>query len=473
MTNKQHIANLTKRSVDAALPGNGRYILWDRGLKGFGLRVETTGLKTFLVRYRAGGGRRAPSRQMSIGRFGTITVEQARTKAKSVLGDVAQGKDPASERAKARRVMTVTELCTLYMEEGVSTKKESTLNVDRGRINRHIIPLLGTRQINSITRTDIERFMKDVADGKTAKVAKTKLRGKAVVRGGRGTATRTVGLLGGIFTFAVTRAFLDENPVRGVKRYVDKRNETYFSLDDLRQLGAILIDLEEEGTNPTGIACLRLLALTGARKSEIVRLRWDEVDAGTQSLRLKDSKTGAKIIPLGRAALDLIASQPKIGGSIWVFPSLKTGGETPFAGIEKIWKRVREKSGRSTIRIHDLRHSFASVGVTGGASLPVIGAILGHREVSTTQRYAHLADNPVRTATDAIATQIEQALGARATERESSSAVEDHAHAMKPDEIVALINGLQKLLVENETQRIGRSTTSPVLPEAETASNIP
>ena len=188
MVNDQRIAKLTKRTVDAAIAGQRRCIIWDRDLKGFGLRVETTGVKTFLVRYRAGGGRRSPRRQMSIGRFGAITVEQARTKARGILGEVAQGEDPAGERARARRVMTVAELCAFYLREGVSTKKESTLKVDYGRIDRHIVPLLGNRQITSITRSDVEKFMTDVADGKTAKIARTKPRGKAVVRGGRGTA---------------------------------------------------------------------------------------------------------------------------------------------------------------------------------------------------------------------------------------------------------------------------------------------
>ena len=164
MASKQRIAKLTKRTVDAEIAGEKRCIVWDRDLKGFGLRIETTGIKTFLVRYRVGGGRRAPRRQMSIGRFGAITVEQARTKARGILGDVAQGDDPAGERARARRVMTITELCELYMQEGVSTKKETTIHTDRGRVKRHIVPLIGHKQITDVTRADVEKFMRDVAD---------------------------------------------------------------------------------------------------------------------------------------------------------------------------------------------------------------------------------------------------------------------------------------------------------------------
>ncbi|PHS05880.1 MAG: integrase [Blastopirellula sp.] len=461
MVSAQRISKLTKRIVDAAVAREKRYIIWDRDLKGFGFRIEPTGVKTFLVRYRVGGGRRAPRRQMSIGRFGAITVEQARISARSILGDVAKGGDPAGEKAKARRVMTISELCTLYLQEGVSTKKESTLKVDQGRIDRHIVPLLGNRQITSITRADVEKFMKDVAEGKTAKIAKTKPRGKAVVRGGRGTATRTIGLLGGIFTFAISREFISVHPVRGIKRYADKKNERFLSLDELQTLGSILTKLEQEDANPTGIACLRLLALTGARKSEIVKLRWDEVDAGTGCLRLRDSKTGAKIIPLGQAALNLIADQPKIDESIWVFPSMQTQGKTPFAGIEKIWRKVRKKWEMPTIRIHDLRHSFASIGVANGTSLPVIGAILGHREVSTTQRYAHLADNPVRAATDVIAAQIDNALGGGSVmEKDTSHFGEDHSLKMEPNEIKALVKSLQRLLADSEAPSRDRMVLS-------------
>lgn len=447
MNQNRAVANLTKRSVDAITAGETRHIVWDRDLKGFGLRIETTGVKTFIVRYRAGGGRRSPRRQLSIGRFGAVTVEQARQRAKCVLGEVAQGKDPALERTDARGVMTVKELCELYLHQGVATKKESTLKVDLGRIKRHIVPLLGNRQITSIASADIEKFLKDVAEGKTAITTKTKSRGKALVKGGRGTASRTVGLLGGIFTFAVKRKLLSDNPVRGVMRYPDGKNETFLTLEELRNLGTVLSELEREGENPTGIACLRLLAMTGARKSEVVRLRWDEVDIGTSCLRLRDSKTGGKIIPLGKAAADLIEAQPKSGGSIWVFPSSKKDGDTPYAGLEKIWQKIRMRLSNPIIRIHDLRHSFASVAVTGGTSLPVIGAILGHREVSTTQRYAHLTDNPVRTATDLISGRIESAL---AGENSDAPAESNNGYAgvknLSPQDIETLIQGLRDLL---------------------------
>ncbi len=306
--------------------------------------------------------------------------------------------------------MTISELCDLYFEEGTATKKESTLKIDRGRIERHIKPMLGNLQVGVVRKADVEKFMRDVADGKTARTIKTKPRGKARVRGGKGTAAKCVSLLGAIYTFAVERELVTFSPVRGVKKYPDNKNQKYLSLSDMAKLGVALSEIESEGGSPTGIACLRLLAFTGARKGEIVSLRWKEVDFGNSCLCLEDSKTGAKIIPLGRPAVELLANQPHLLDVPWVFPSDRAAGETHYQGIEKIWKKVRKRLNMPTLRIHDLRHSFAAVGATHGQSLPIIGAILGHREVSTTQRYAHLADFPVKQATDNITAKISAAM---------------------------------------------------------------
>ncbi|MEE9453506.1 MAG: site-specific integrase [Paracoccaceae bacterium] len=442
MAAKPRIKKLTKRSIDAAHPMKKRYIIWDEELKGFGLRVETSGVKSLLVRYRPGGGRKAPLKQITLGRFGVLSADQARMKAKSILGKIADGGDPMSLRNKARGEMTIAELCALYFLEGTGTKKETTLASDDGRVRRHINPLLGRRQISTIVKADVERFMRDVAKGKTAGVFKTGPRGRAVVRGGKGTATKAVGLLGAIFTFAVDRGLVPINPVRGVKRYPDNKNQNYLSLDDLRRLGKVLDELEAEGSSPTGIACIKLLALTGARKSEITKLRWENVDFANSYIYLDDSKTGAKIIPLGRVALKVLSEQPRLKNVPWVFPSDRAAGETNYQGIEKIWHKVRVKLDMPKVRIHDLRHSFAAVGATSGHSLPIIGAILGHREVSTTQRYAHLADLPVKQATNTIADKISAAM----TGKTSEPVDIDVAAAVDKTQIVQLITNLQALL---------------------------
>jgi integrase len=253
--------------------------------------------------------------------------------------------------------------------------------------------------------------MRDVASGKTAVDEKTKARGRAIVEGGKGTATRTVGLLGGIMSFAVSRHIRADNPVRGVKRYVDKKGETFLSANELAKIGKALAALEADGANPSAIAVIRLLAFTGARKSEITGLRWSEVDLGRGYLRLCDSKTGAKVIPIGAPACEVLARLAAIQGSDYVFPASR--GEGRFQGVERVWKKVRSLAGFPTLRLHDLRHSFASVGLARGDALPVIGAILGHADVKTTSRYAHLADDPVRKAADGISKSVHDAFAGR------------------------------------------------------------
>ncbi len=206
-------------------------------------------------------------------------------------------------------------------------------------------------------------------------------------------------------SFAVARHLRNDNPVRGVKRYVDRKGETFLSTAELSQIGEALANAEAGGANPAAITIVRLLALTGARKGEIAGLRWSEVDLERGYLRLGDSKTGAKVIPIGRPATELLA---RTGGNRR--QSLCVSGDErrrKFQGVERVWRKLRADAELPSLRLHDLRHSFASVGLARGDALPVIGAILGHADVKTTSRYAHLADDPVKTAADAISRTIE------------------------------------------------------------------
>lgn len=400
-------SRITKRTVDALTPEARDYVRWDSELTGFGVRVRPTGAKSFVAVYRTGG-RNSPLRKVTIGAVGKMEVERARAEARKIIAGAELGQDHAAERAKARAEMTLAQLCDLYLSEGCETKKASTLATDRGRIERHIKPLLGKKRVGEVTRADVEKFLRDVANGKTAADVKTKAHGRAIVEGGKGTATRTVGLLGGIFSFALARRLRADNPVRGVKRYADKKNETYLSPAELARLGEALGAEEARGANPSAIAIIRLLAFTGARKGEIAALRWAEVDLERGYLRLGDSKTGAKVIPLGAPAIEVLASLPRVEGSPFVFPAATDGAA--FQGVDKIWRKVRAAAGFPALRIHDLRHSFASAGLARGDALPVIGKILGHADVKTTSRYAHLADDPVRQAADAIAKTVRAAL---------------------------------------------------------------
>ena len=444
---------ITKPVCDAALATGRQYAIWDTELKGFGLRVNSTGVKTFVIRYRVGGGRTAVGRMHVIGRYGPLTADKARKDAKVALAEVTAGGDPQGGRAASRAEMTVADLCDLYLAEGCATKKASTLATDKVRIERHIKPLLGRNRVCDVNRAEIERFLSDVAAGKTAspqKPTRKALRAKGlkgaaletadarklndpVARGGKGTASRTLGLLGGIMAFAVTRGMRPDNPVRGVKRFTDKRCERFLSPAELGRLGTVLEAMEAEGEHPYGLAIIRLLAFTGARRSEIASLKWQEVDLERGALRLDDSKTGQKILTISPGAAAILSGLTPTAGSPYVFPAgqrkpkrkAKADGtgegdakvekhiEGHYQGVAHVWEAARERAGLSDVRLHDLRHTFASFGAGGGLGLPVIGKLLGHRNAATTSRYAHLADDPLRKANDWIGGEIGAALGRR------------------------------------------------------------
>ena len=396
-----------KRVVDAAKPEGKLYRLWDSELKGFGLRISPKGVKTYFVMYRAGGGRRAIQKEYTVGRHGPLTPDQARGEAQRLLSTVHLGKDPQAARSEARRELTVGDLCDFSMEEGVNTKKASTLYDDGLRIRRHIKPMLGKRPVSSITSADVERLMRDIADGKTgiqrkstaaaykAQAAAAKAAGEPppkpdlrtrkgpLARGGRGAATRVIGLLGGIFTFAVRRKLIAENPVKGVKRYPDRHCQRFLSFAELGRLNAALLEGERDGLNPHALNIIRLLVFTGARRSEIEHLRWSEVDLEHGYLRLEDSKTGPRRVPLGVPAQDILARLTCTLGSPFVFAS--DDPAKPYIGTPTAWKmKIRLKADLDGVRLHDLRHTFASLSVGAGLSLPMTGAMLGHRNVRTT-----------------------------------------------------------------------------------------
>ncbi len=399
---------ITIRSVEAVQAGSKDSYLWDTELKGFGLKVTPSGARIYLVQYRTGG-RGGRTRRVTLGRHGSPwTPDQARAEAKRVLGAAAAGADPAEEKTLARKDLTVAELCDLYLEEGTAIKKATTVAMDRSRIESHVKPLLGRAPLRSVSRGDVERFLQDVAKGKTRSDRKTGPRGRSVVKGGKGAATRTVGMLGAIFEFATHRGLCEANPVRGVKRFPDGKSERFLSPAELARLGSVLSHAEEEGFNATVTAAIRLLMLTGTRKGEVLSLTWDQVDFDHKCLRLPETKTGAKTIPLGAPALELLEGLPRSADNPHVFPSAT--GEGSLVGLQKYWAELRARAGLDDVRIHDLRHSFASVAVAGGDSLYLVGKILGHKQARSAEVYAHLADDPIRAVADRASMTIAAAL---------------------------------------------------------------
>ena len=406
------MARLTKRTVDSASPGKQDYFLWDDNLKGFGLRVYTSGRKTYLIQYRSNG----RTRRLTLGPHGPLTPDTARKKAMTLLAGVADGSDPSGERNKLRNDITVGELCDIYLTQVRFYKKPSTLATDEGRIARHIKPLLGERQVQSVTSDDVARFLQDVAGGKTADDVKTRKHGRARVTGGKGTSSRTVGLLGGIFTFAVKKGLRPDNPVHGVERPKDGKRDRFLTENEIRRIGGALEASIERGANAFAIAAIRLLLLTGCRKSEILGLRWQDVDFQNGYLHLVDSKTGDRLIPLNPPAIAILEALPRLEGNQFVFPSNRGNGH--YTGLQKVWSDLRAEAGLEDVRIHDLRRSFGSMAVAGGESLYMVSKLLGHRDTRTTEIYAHFTDDARKRASGETASRIEAALSGEVKEPE-------------------------------------------------------
>jgi integrase len=325
---------------------------------------------------------------------------------------VVQGVDPAADIRDARRAVTISELIDLYLAEGCAHKKQSTLVADRARFAHYIRPILGTKAVTDISRADIERLMADVIAGRFVRPARgtdTKRLGpRSVPRGGRGVASQVVTLCGTLLAFAVKRGLRTDNPAHGIEKPKVRKLERFLTTEEISRLGAALICEENTTGNPYPAAAILLLLLTGARKSEILGLRWTWVDFERSSLFLPDSKTGRKTIHLSAPAVDVLKSLPRLSDNPFVFRGARPG--QAFLGIDRVWSRVRLAAGLEDVRLHDLRDSAASIAAAAGASLLLIGRVLGHKQASTTERYAHLTADPIKATSELIGTHVAAAL---------------------------------------------------------------
>ncbi len=404
-------AKITKRVVDQVESRDATYLVRDTEVKGFVLVVTPAGARSYAVDYRAGSGRGSPKRRLTIGKHGSPwTPETARTEAKRLLAEVAAGRDPATARQEDRKALTFRELIDLYLSEGASHKKASTLKADSGRIEHHLRPLLGKLRPDRIVRADVERMRNSVTAGKTAEKVGNgeKRRPGSIATGGKGAAAQCVALVSTIFAFAVERGLCADNPARGVKKAPVRKVERFLSEAEIAQLAEALDAETQRSGNPYPSAAIRLLLLTGCRRGEIVNLCWDHVDFERECLRLPDSKTGAKIVYLNAPARALLQQLPHMLDNPRVIPGMRA--DSASAAIDKAWANARVAAGLADVRLHDLRHSFASVGAAGGLSLPIIGALLGHKHTTTTARYAHLSADPLRAANDAVGARIAAAM---------------------------------------------------------------
>lgn len=380
-------ARLTNRVVDRLERGQ---IVWDSELAGFGVRCQVAD-KVYLLKTRVGG----RQKWLTIGKHGAPwTPQMARKQALTLLGDVAQGKDPSARRIKQEGV-TVAALAEAFLAQHVGPRrKPRTAELYRDLIKRIIVPSLGRRQATDIKSADVERLHHSLREGPYQ-------------------ANRVLAVLSVMFSFAERHGHVPDgsNPCRRVEKFRESARERFLTDDEIARLGEALAAEDSAGLPAYEIAALRLLLLTGARLSEILELRWEYVDLQRSCLFLPDSKTGRKTIVLNPAALQVLSEVPRVEGNPWVIVGKKPGSH--LVNLQKPWRLVRAKAGLDDVRIHDLRHTFASVAAAEGASLHVIGKLLGHANPATTQRYAHLAMDPLRAAGDRVSNAISAALAGK------------------------------------------------------------
>lgn len=383
------MAKLTKRQIEALEVQDKDYFVWDPELSGFGIRVFPTGRKQFVLQYRFG----KTSRRMSLGRFGAITPDQARGLALEALVKIRQDIDPQLQKREKRTALTVRELAQRFDEEHIEVHlKASTAKEYRRNLKLFILPAIGHLRIIDVTRADIAKYHQDWRHRPYQ-------------------ANRNIEIISKMFNLAELWGLRPDgtNPRKHIKKYPEKKRERYFSEAELRAIGRVLSEMEVERIElPSAIAAVRLLLFTGCRLGEIMRLRWEHVDIHAKLIRLPDSKTGAKEVHLGEAAIGVLSRIEQVSGNPWVIAGRNEGAH--LTDLQPFWQRLRGRAGLKNARIHDLRHTFASVAVSNGQSLPMIGKLLGHTQVQTTARYAHLANQPILQAANDISAIIEEQL---------------------------------------------------------------
>jgi integrase len=381
------MAKLTKRVVDQIAPGDTDTMYWDDELKGFGLRVWPSGRKVYMVMSRVKG----RLRKITIGPHGPVTAEQARIRAHEIISEAKAGRDPAQELDQTRKSPTIKSLGERFLAEHVAVRcKPSTQGEYKRSVELFINPKIGTRKVTDIERRDISELHHSLRHIPYQ-------------------ANRTLGVLSKMFNLAEIWGIRPDgsNPCLHVKKYVEQKRGRFLSPEEFAALGKALREIEQDGSETqSAVNAIRLLILTGCRLSEIMTLKWEHVDTSARELRLPDSKTGAKVVHFGQMVADILAKIERLDDNPWVITGKKEGSR--LTDLQHPWRRIRAKAGLDDVRIHDLRHSFASGALALGEGLTMIGKLLGHTQVQTTARYAHLADNPVK----AAAGKVSDAIGA-------------------------------------------------------------
>ena len=364
------VRSLSSRAIDR-LNVEKDTVFWDRELTGFGVRVYASGGKVYVAQARGPDG----PKRVTVGRHGVIGAEQARRRTALIIARIKAGEEPVPEplAAKLANGPTVADLAARFMEDHVAVRcKPKTERTFRSLLDRHVLPALGKVRVGAVGREQAMEFHEGLAGLPT-------------------TANMAVKMLSHMFVMAENWGLVPEgtNPWRFFAKYPAGRRERYLTDVEFERLGRFLDEAERGGggASVSAVAALRLLMLTGCRKGEILTLKWEDVDLGAGELRLADAKTGARTVSLAPEVARVLEGIPRVSGVPWVITGKRSG--TYMRKLDDAWLRLRARAGLEDVRIHDLSHRCASRALALGESLPMIGRLLGHREIETTARYAH------------------------------------------------------------------------------------
>lgn len=361
-------------------PDKGNRITYDNAVKGFGVRVTAGGSRSFILNYRTRTGR---ERRYTIGSYPDWKTGPARTEAGELKKRVDRGEDPMGEIEAGRAAPTVLDLCQRYEDESLPKKRPASQRNDKAMIKREIKPALKHLKVSEVRFADVDDLHRKITK-----------RGAPIV------ANRVVALLSKMFTLSIRWGWRADNPAKGVERNQEQKRHRYLSADEMAALTKALTEHDDQ----QAANIIRLLLLTGARRGEVQAMRWDALDLTDGVWTKPGSTTKQKTmhrVPLSAPARQLLSElRGKADDDAeYVFPS-RMGGHR--VELKKNWAALRKAAGIPDVRMHDLRHTYASVLASAGMSLPIIGALLGHSQPATTARYAHLFDDPLRKATDTV-----------------------------------------------------------------------
>ncbi len=369
---------LTKRYVEMLTPHTANTIrFWDSEIKGFGVVVLPSGRKTYMIQYRNA---ERTEKRLKLGVHGNITAEQARTMAKQHLGNITQGQDPAEQKKINLHLPTINDLACDYVERHGKRKRARSLKEDQKLLNALILPNLGKKKVRNVSQRDIE----------TLHLSRSETPYNA---------NRMLALLSKMFSLAQSWGWRDDNPAKGLERFSEHKRERWLNQDELKQLWTAL------NHYPTALPsfAIKLLLLTGARRGELLNATWEHIDfkqgVWTKPSHLTKQKK-QEHLPLSAEAINLLKELKRLNpkNSTYLFPGRVEG--QPLKEFRGFWRKILKEANLENVRVHDLRHTYASHLVSNGLSLSIVGKLLGHTQAVTTQRYAHLADEPLRQATD-------------------------------------------------------------------------